>query len=315
MIRKISHREESAGLIELSNAQERVLIECLRTLDAGHSVDECLANYPQHADSIRRFLSTRARLRELRVLTPAPAAISSGRDALLATLIRPYANGHPVSTGPSRSLANGLVWPRVARAAGAGALLLVVASSAFGYSAADGVARARDAMDSLPEIELPEQTPYLWPPKYNSAPTITPETAEDTTNAPIAEQQVAPSTAPDASGDGTSPSVAPEAAPQDVVPPTTPGDKPSAKPDDASDDFWQPPYNAEEPTPEDLPEASTPPPPPDEEDCTEQSDNADDEADVIDASGSDKTCIGDEGQPEDDNQSTPPGEAKADHKG
>ena len=129
----ISSAEECACLDKLNRAQERVLIDCFTALDGGATAEDCFARYPQRAESLHGYLAMRDQLLALKATTPSPTAFASGREALLAGVIRPLANGQPgFSTEAPGRQARGLFWRPAARLAIAGALLLALVGCALG---------------------------------------------------------------------------------------------------------------------------------------------------------------------------------------
>jgi hypothetical protein len=139
---------------ELDRAQEAVFAECLRILDEGASIDECLTRYPDGAETLRPLLELHARLLASEKPAAPASAYDAGRQALLARVASaPVARKRPLRelvASPLRG--RGLRSPTLARAATAAALLVLLAGGALGASAAAGVGKARDALSVLPFV-------------------------------------------------------------------------------------------------------------------------------------------------------------------
>lgn len=221
----ISSVEECAGLVELTGTQERILIDCFRAIDTGSSAEECFDRYPQRAESLRGYVDLRSQLLAHRATDPSPVVFASGREALLARVIRPLANGHPGSAGPQAHLARGPFWRPAARVGVAGALLFAMAGCALGVSATAGGDRLSNVLPPIPTM----RAPYPFP--MNDAPNAL----------PTADLQQ-PS---DGSSDGTAPAATaePPADAQDTGGGTPTNSEPSRTDPAAS---WLPPQTAHE---------------------------------------------------------------------
>jgi hypothetical protein len=125
-----------------------VLIECLRALEAGASVEDCLARFPQHAGALRPYLALRASLLAIDAPQPPAAAYAAGRQALLERLASP-APARSRWEAAREALSSGWLRSPLARTAVAGAILFALAGSALGASAAAGVDQAHDVLSTL----------------------------------------------------------------------------------------------------------------------------------------------------------------------
>lgn len=135
---------------KLTRTQEIALIDCLRALEAGATIEHCLARFPQHASALGPHLELRARLLAIEAPQPPAAAYDAGRQALLARLAAPSVASRSSRWAALRaSLVTG--WPRspLPRVAAAAALVLALAGGAVGASAAAGVDRAQDVLSAL----------------------------------------------------------------------------------------------------------------------------------------------------------------------
>ncbi len=158
---------------ELSETQETILIECLRAIDGGADIDECLARYPQHTDTLRPYLELHTRLQTLEQPEPSAVAYAEGRQALLERIARQpqetrRSPAHIVGAlgGRLRSFAvGGWMQAPLARVAVAGVLLFVLGGGALGASAAGGFQPSRDVLDALGVIEDPPPDPTDLPPQ------------------------------------------------------------------------------------------------------------------------------------------------------
>ena len=160
-----------------------ILQTCIIQIDAGASVDECLAAYPQQRNALEVPLNAAVQIRAL----PRPALPAAARAALetrmlalaadrRATASAAFAsNGHmpqPAPRGapdPAALLAGllralgyrgplALTWLRVAAAAIAIVLALAVGGGAL--AAARAIIRAIQGPPSTPTITLPAATPF-----------------------------------------------------------------------------------------------------------------------------------------------------------
>ena len=182
----ISNMEECSGLVKLTRTQERVLIDCFQAMDEGATVEECFVRYPQRAESLRGYLGMRDQLLVLKATAPSPVAFASGREALLARVVRPLANGHPGSIDAQGRPARGVIWRPAARAALAGTLLFALAACALGVSATGAGERLGEVLPDIPTIELPPQQPPYPFPKLNDAPPLVVPTEESSQPADVA---------------------------------------------------------------------------------------------------------------------------------
>jgi len=133
---------------ELTRAQELVLVECLRALEAGAGTENCLARFPEHESVLRPHLELRARLLAIEVPQPPAAAYAAGRQALLERLATPIPAADRSSRWAALRAFLGSGWP-LRRVAAAGLLVLALAGGAVGASAAAGVDQAHDVLSAL----------------------------------------------------------------------------------------------------------------------------------------------------------------------
>src|SRR6266542_3719552 len=158
-----------------------ILQTCLTRIDAGASVDGCLAAYPQQRDAIEAPLRAAAQLRAL----PRPALPATTRIALETRMLALAAqrraapaassNGHAAqptprgALGPAALLAGllralgyrgplALPWLRLASVAIALVLALVLGAGAL--AAARAIIRAIQGPASTPTTTLPAATPF-----------------------------------------------------------------------------------------------------------------------------------------------------------
>ena len=235
--------EECSGLVKLTRTQERVLIDCFQAMDEGATVEECFVRYPQRKESLRGYLVMRDQLLALKATAPSPVAFASGREALLARVVRPLANGHPGSIDAQGRPARGVIWRPAARAALAGTLLFALAACALGVSATGAGERLGEVLPGIPTFELPPQQPPYPFPKLNDAPPVVVPTEESSQPADVAP------TPPPAGEPSSDPAVEPN-APQDGGGTADDKDEP-AKTDDPNAG-WVQPQNANEETPVDT---------------------------------------------------------------
>jgi hypothetical protein len=193
------------------------------------------------ADSLRGVLDMRAQLLTLKTTAPSPATFASGREALLARVVRPLASSHPGSIETEGRPARGLMWRPATRTAFAGALLFAMASCAIGVSATPATDKIEQALPNIPAI--PHQRPIYPFPRFNDAapdilPTAEPSEPIETAPQPQSDPSIEPSDSPDSS---------------------TPSDEQAepAKPSSPADG-WLPPINAHETDPPD--DVTTPDP-------------------------------------------------------
>jgi len=268
----MQHGEECTGLDELTRAPERILIDCFRALDGGATSDDCFARYPQQADSLRGVLDMRAQLLTLRTTAPSPTTFASGREALLARVVRPLASSHPGSMETQGRQARGSMWRPATRAAFAGVLLFAMTSCAIGVSATPAGDKIGEALPAIPTIDVPEQRPPYPFPEYNGAsPDVLP------TNEPAAPSNSEPiETAPQPSEPSQDAPIAEDSDAQDNVDPAhiSPQADPSTGPANPGD-TWLPPINAHE---DDPPEVDTPEPSSDDADGSDHDSNNVDES-------------------------------------
>ncbi len=290
----MQHGEECTGLDELTRAPERILIDCFTALDGGATSDDCFARYPQQAASLRGVLDMRAQLLTLRTTAPSPTTFASGREALLARVVRPLASSHPGSMETQGRQTRGLFWRPATRAAFAGALLFAMTSCAIGVSATPAGDKVGDVLPSIPTIDVPDQRPPYPFPEYNgaspdllpaeepAAPVVNESPARDPVEPdPVVEPQIAPTPEPVGSNETDKPA--------DTKPEADPATKPSNP-----GDTWLPPINAEEDAP---PEIETPEPVGQQDD-----DDADDDSDEEDADESEGDSSDEDKQSGDDQQ-------------
>ncbi len=118
---------------------DEVLDQCLTMMQAGASIDNCVARYPQHTDELRAQLQTAQTLWDARPKTqPEPAAQAKGRSRLLTAVGELQQNAPPRSAlwlWPIRGLRSPL---RLGQALPAVVALLVLGGAAMGVSAATG---------------------------------------------------------------------------------------------------------------------------------------------------------------------------------
>lgn len=158
---------------ELNETQETILTECLRAIDGGADIDECLARYPQHTDALRPYLELHARLKTLDQPEPSAVAYTEGRQALLERIARQpqeakrsFAHICGALGGRLRSFAaGGWMQAPLARVAVAGVLLFVLGGGALGASAAGGFQPSRDVLGALGVIEDPPPDRTDLPPQ------------------------------------------------------------------------------------------------------------------------------------------------------
>jgi hypothetical protein len=159
-----------------------ILQTCLMRIDAGASVDDCLAAYPQQRDGLEGPLNAAAQIRAL----PRPALPAAARGALETRMLALAAqrraaptpaapNGrtqmppHSGTLGPAALLAGllrtlgyrgplALTWLRLASVAIAIVLALAVGAGAL--AAARAIMRAIQGPPNTPTITLPAATPF-----------------------------------------------------------------------------------------------------------------------------------------------------------
>ncbi len=231
--------EECAGLAKLTRTQERVLIDCFRAVDEGVPIETCSARFPEQEERLRGYLGMRNQLLALKATAPSPVAFASGREALLARVVRPLANGHPGSIDAQGHAARGPFWRPAARVAIAGALLFAVAGCTLGVSATAGDGGLAGVLPDIPTV----QPPYPFPKLNDGPPIVVP------TDVPSAPADLAATPVPN-----VEPTAEPDASPSDGA---TDDEKKPAKTDDPNAG-WVPPQNANE---QDLPvDVETPTP-------------------------------------------------------
>jgi hypothetical protein len=253
-------------LDELTRTQERTLIDCLRALDGGATIDNCFVGSPEQTDSLHEYFGMRAQLLALKTTTPSPAAFTSGREALLARVVRPLANGHPGSTATQARQTRNPFWRPAARFALAGTLLVALAGCALGVSATAAGDRLSNALPDLPTINLPPQRPPYPFPQYNAAPPSALPTQESS---------------PSSGGAAPQPTAEPSTAPSDSQDIGGAIDNKQPEPTKTADpaDGWLPPQSAHETDP---PDAVQTPEPPAADDSTPENDGLQDTGDAPD---------------------------------
>ncbi len=136
----------------LTDSQQEAAIECLAALEAGVDIEVCLERRTEHAESLRPLLELRAQLLASSVPAPPAAAVEAGRDALMERVTARAES----RAGWSRMR---LIWARfpspLARVAAAAAGLVLLLGGALGVSAGAGFEPARNALSTLPVIDLP----------------------------------------------------------------------------------------------------------------------------------------------------------------
>lgn len=106
---------------------ETVLDECLDSIQAGSSVEACLARYPEHAEALRPLLSLATAVRAVRLPSPSPSAVHASRQRMLLAVAERDAR---------RPLLAGLFeWPRFRAALSLAVLILVLGFGARGLVA------------------------------------------------------------------------------------------------------------------------------------------------------------------------------------
>jgi hypothetical protein len=137
----------------LTRNQQAALTECLRALDSGAGMDECLARYPADSALLRPYLELRARLRDGPAPEPPPLAYQAGRQALVDR-VTAERQDRAASSGIRRSIPAGLLagWrslPAPLAAAAAVIAVLVLGGGVLGAASAAGVPPARDVLSAL----------------------------------------------------------------------------------------------------------------------------------------------------------------------
>lgn len=132
-----------------------MLEECLRLLDSGSSLEDCLSRYPDAADDLRPFLELRASLTAATQLDPPAGAYEQGRSRLLSQLEAQPATR--VSTSFWSEIAHFFSGDRrwgggLARAAVGVVAVFVLGLGALGVSAAGGFEPARDALEPARDV-------------------------------------------------------------------------------------------------------------------------------------------------------------------
>jgi len=160
-----------------------ILQTCLTRIDAGASVDECFAAYPQQRDTLEAPLAAAAQIRTL----PRPALPAATQAALEARMLaiaaqrraaatpaappsaQPFIPPRPTTLGPAALLA-GLLrtlgyrgplarpWLRLASAVIA--LVLALALGTGALAAARAIVRAITGSRNIPTNTLPAATPF-----------------------------------------------------------------------------------------------------------------------------------------------------------
>ena len=114
-----------------------ILDQCLSRLQAGASIDDCVAPYPEHADELRAQLSLAQTLQSARPhVQPEPAAQARGRTLVLSAVAE---RRESASSRPG-VLFFGLRWKTalVSQALPAVLALLILSGTAAGLAAATG---------------------------------------------------------------------------------------------------------------------------------------------------------------------------------
>ncbi|HUF82264.1 MAG TPA: hypothetical protein VMN03_14100 [Burkholderiales bacterium] len=135
---------------DLNRRQEAALIECLRALDRGESLEACLARASEDAEVLRPLLELRARMQAIEPPAPGAAAYELARQRLLNRVRM------PAPAEPSRRLLPALAWTPPAlfgRAIMAGVAISLLAGGALGAAAAVGGNPVSDALSALHIIE------------------------------------------------------------------------------------------------------------------------------------------------------------------
>ncbi len=113
---------------------ETVLDECLDRIQAGATVEACLARFPEHAEALRPLLRMASAVRAVPPPRPDPAAVYAGRQGMLRAVTERNAR-QPLLAGLFR-------WPWARAALALAVLFLVVGFGARGLAAVSA--------DSLP---------------------------------------------------------------------------------------------------------------------------------------------------------------------
>ena len=90
---------------------EEILTDCLASLDAGATIDECLARYPQHAEQLQPLLQIAEGLRTQPAPRLSSRAFERGRAALWAEAQRQQTGAHRRTT-PTPAPAHRPAWRR-----------------------------------------------------------------------------------------------------------------------------------------------------------------------------------------------------------
>ena len=86
---------------------DEILDQCLTMMQAGASIDDCVARYSQHADELRAQLQTAQALWDAKpTAQPEPTAQAKGRSRLLTTVAEMHeaASATPMLGAPMRAL-------------------------------------------------------------------------------------------------------------------------------------------------------------------------------------------------------------------
>ena len=140
---------------ELTPQRARMLEECLRLLDGGASVEDCLSRYPDAAVDLRPFLELRASLTASGQIDPPTGAYEQGRSRLLSQLAAPPSVLAPASfwRGIVRFLSGEQRWGGgLARAAAGVVAVFVLGVGVLGVSAAGGFEPARQALEPARDV-------------------------------------------------------------------------------------------------------------------------------------------------------------------
>jgi hypothetical protein len=183
----------------MTRNQQQALIECLRALDGGASVEACLARFPE-AEPLSPYLALRERLLAVDVPEAPAAAYASGRQALLEQLAQPAT---PAASGFMARLRAAFAdgWQsRLVRAAAAAAIVFALVGGGLGASAAAGVDRAHDVLSALHIVAPSSNEQQPASPTPGAA---TPSSNGGQKNAPGAVDEGRPTDDASSSGNGT----------------------------------------------------------------------------------------------------------------
>ena len=132
-----------------------MLEECLRLLDGGASVEDCLSRYPAAAGDLRPYLELRASLTAAGPVEPPAGAYEQGRSRLLSQLAAEPPVPAPASfwAGIVSFCSGEQRWGGgLARVAAGTVAVFVLGVGALGVSAAGGFEPARDALEPARDV-------------------------------------------------------------------------------------------------------------------------------------------------------------------